>query len=300
MAKKNNYWIYELGVLLCCMLWGIGNPLVKVGLRTLTTFYYSLIRFSFGLVLFLLLFPRRIFRAVRRDNLKHVLIISFFNAVEYIFGTLALSLSAATVASFLMSLSVIFVPFIAYFAAGKRISPALIPAIALSVAGTYLMCGNMGQVSFGWGEVIALLCSVSMACGMVFANKYGDENIDLSYLAAMQCLLAAVLSLPLFLLSGEAWIPFASYNRDAVLCVVFTVVGSTCLTFVLQNLTLRHLSPTVASITFASESVFTMIFSYLILREALPVIGVLGGMLILGGVVLATLIQNGAIGKKKG
>lgn len=297
-GKKRNPLIYELCVLLCCIFCGVGNPLVKVGGETLTPFLYTTIRFSVALALFLLFCGRRIVLAARTTPFFPVFLISFFNGVAYLIGNVGLFFAKATVASFLMSLSVLFTPFIGLLVLKTRIRPSLFPVIALAVAGLYMVCGNADGFSFGLGELMALSCSALLALSMVFTTKYG-AGLDLAYLAAAQCLAALLLSLPVFLLT-ETWIPLASYPPQAVLSLLFTAVFCSCLVFLLQNLALRHISPTLVALTFLLDPVFTVIASRILIDERLTVSGMIGGALILCGVTLATLIQNGVFSKKTG
>ena len=287
---------YEFCVLLCCLFWGIGNPIVKIGGEVLPPFLYASIRFSIALLIFLLFCFRRILKAVQTNPPGPVFLISFFNAAAYVLGCTSLFYVDATISSFLMSISVVFTPVVGLLLLKKRIQLWILPAIVVAVAGLYLICGNTGQFSFGMGELFALLCSISMAFAMVFAAKYGDR-LDLAYLAAAQCLLALVLSLPFFFLT-ETWVPFSAYTPRTIFSLLFTSILCSCLPFLLQNLALRHVSPTFVAITYVLEPVFTAIFSHLLIDEALSATGMIGGGLIICGVALATLIQNGILGKK--
>ncbi len=296
-GKKRSPLLYEFCALFCCILWGIGNPMVKIGGETLPPFLYASIRFGIALAVFLLFCGRRIFRAVKTDHAGHVLLISFFNAAAYVLGCTSLFHADATISSFLMSISVVFTPVIGLVILKKRINPGILPAIAVALAGLYLICGNTGHFSFGLGELLALLCSFSLALAMVLTAKYG-EALDLAYLAAAQCLMALVLSLPFFFLL-ESWVPFSAYTGRTVFSLLFTSICCACVPFVLQNLALRHVSPTVVAITYVLEPVFTATFSHFLIHENLSATGVVGGVLIICGVILATLIQNGVLGKRR-
>jgi len=152
-------------------------------------------------------------------------------------------------------------------------------------------------VKIGAGELISLGCAISTACAFVATARYSEE-MDLSYLAALQCIVALLFSLPFFFLY-ESYLPIWEFDRTSLLCLAFAVLFGTCLTFLLQNLALRRVEPTVVSLTCMLESILTAIFAHLLLQEQLSGKGFLGGGLILVSVLFAILLENDVIGKKE-
>ena len=289
--------LYECYMILCVVCWGLCNPIVKVGYQTAPAYLFSVYRFIASFLIFAVFAGKRIVKAARTNNFRHALLISFFNGLAYFLGNISFNYGDATVCSFLISTSVVFTPFVARVVLKKRMKLMMVPIIAVALVGLYLVCGNSGEVHFGTGELISLGCAVSTACAFVCTAKYSEE-MDLSYLAALQCIMALLFSLPFYFLY-ESYVPIWEFDRTSLLCLAFAVLIGTCLTFLLQNLALRRVEPTVVSITCMLESILTAIFAHFLLQESLSGRGFAGGGLILLSVLAAILLENGIIGKKE-
>lgn len=74
---------YALLILLQSVLYGFGNPLSKIGFRSITVLWCLGIRFSAAAVLMLLLFGRRTVRTLRAAPVKAWLPCSLAMAVAY-------------------------------------------------------------------------------------------------------------------------------------------------------------------------------------------------------------------------
>lgn len=86
------------------MLYGFGNPLSKIGFRSITVLWCLGIRFSGAAILMLLLFGRRTVRSLRAAPVKAWLPCSLAMAVAYASCNMALQFTTATNVGFLMSL----------------------------------------------------------------------------------------------------------------------------------------------------------------------------------------------------
>ena len=276
-------------ILFECLLWGIGNPISKIGMRDIPVFWCLGLRFALSFIVFMLIFGRRVKNRVPRGGALPWILICVLNGLAFIFANLALMYTSATVASFLMALSVVFTPFTSLLLLGRKSGLKTYICILVVVAGLYFLCGNGGEFSLGKGELFALACSASLALCLTVTSKHIDE-CDPIFLAAAQSGIAAVMSIGgAFLfdppLTAEMMTP------PAILAVVYTALACTVAAYVLQNIAMRHISAVFASVVFCSEPVFTAISSYFMLGERLAPVGVLGAVLIIAGVVLASLLQ---------
>ena len=73
---------------------------------------------------------------------------------------------------------------------------------------------------------------------------------------------------------------------------MYQLLGSTVAAFLLQNVSIRHLSPMFVSLAFCIEPVFTAIASSIILGEQMTGIGIAGSVLIMFGVIAASLMKE--------
>ena len=74
--------------------------------------------------------------------------------------------------------------------------------------------------------------------------------------------------------------------------IVYLAVGCTCIAYLFQNMALRHVPATFVALSFCSEPIFTAIASYFLLGEVLSGKGILGAVLILISIVMASLLPE--------
>ena len=288
-SKKTSAF-YGALILLQCLLWGIGNPVTKIGLETVPPFYCNAIRYTFAFLLFLLVFGRQIRSQFKKEYIPGCLVIGLFTAASFILNTFGLLLTQATIAGFLMSMAVVFTPILSLFILKERISLKLALSIIVVVAGMYFLCGNSGRFQFGAGEVLALLSALSGAGMLTYTSKHVTD-IGPMVLSAAQCAVTAVVSF-FFAFIFEDFGSLAEVSGEGWACVAYLAVACTCIAYSLQNIALRKVSATFVSVAFCTEPVFTAVASFFMLMERLTLTGIAGAVLILGGLVLASILPS--------
>lgn len=277
-------------IILECLIWGIGNPLIKMGLESVPPFLFITLRYTLALLLFLVIFRGRIFRQLNRGNILKCLGVGALIASAFILSNFALMLTSATTAGFFMGVSVLFTPFLSRLVLGKRMDKKLWAVILLVVVGMYMLCVNDGSFSFGAGEGIALLCSFLFAGGLVFSSKY-IQDIGPAALSASQSFVAGALSFICSLIfEGVPAVHTIDVTGWAV--ILYLGIFSTFAAFLLQNIALKHVSAVFGSLAFCTEPIFTAVASYFMLDERLSWVGIAGAAVITVGMVLAAFVQD--------
>ena len=185
-------------IALQCLLWGVGNPLMKIGISRMPPLLLLTLRYLAATALFALFFGRRCLKGLRRVSPGLLAAVCGFTAMSFICANLGLLHTSATNASFLMGMAVLFAPFFAPLFLGTRFHAGDLVPVAVTVAGLYLMCGMSGVPHFGLGEWLGLLSACFGAASMVLTPKLLVE-MDAVSLAATQsattglCCLAASL-----------------------------------------------------------------------------------------------------------
>ncbi len=276
-------------ILLECLFWGLGNPLLKIGLGVIPTFWCLSIRFVATFILVMLLFRKKLKHTLTRKTAVRCMPVSLFSAAAYLFAAWGLARTQATIAGFLMSLAVLFTPILSFLVYREKMRAVQWLPIAVVIGGMWLLCA--GTVSgFGIGEVFAVLTSVAMAGMLVFSAKL-LADVDALTLTAVQtgftglvCTAAAlVLEGPAVLLTIPAtgwWI------------MGYIVIVATLFAYLLQNYALARLPAAAVSLLMCSEPIFTAAASYLILRETLSLSGWIGAVLIMVSLVAATWLEQ--------
>ncbi|WP_195270600.1 DMT family transporter [Eubacterium sp. 1001713B170207_170306_E7] len=289
MRNSKNF-IYGSFIILQCMFWGLGNPVAKIGLETISPFYCLALRFLLAFIVFYGLFYKKIKAQINKNNVKDAVVISIFNAAAFIFSTLALMYSSATIAGFLMALAVIFTPFMSFVVLGKKFRKRTLLFVGLVVLGLYFLCGSQGSFSFGVGEVLALLSSVSYAANITYSSKH-VTNIGPEVLSTIQAgVAAAICFFFAFLLEDGQML--GQVGPAGWFAVVYLALGCTVIAYLLQNVALKHLSAVFVSLALCSEPIFTAFFSFFLLGERLTLSGGFGAALVMASIVLASLFNG--------
>ena len=155
-------------------------------------------------------------------------------------------------AGFITAMYIVLVPILSIFL-GKKAGIKIWAAVALAVAGLYILCMTDGSFSLQKGDLFVLLSAV---CMWLF------EKPDMG----------AVL---------QAWIP-----------VLYAGVFSCGVAYTLQIVGQRGMNPTVASLILSLESVISLIAGWVILGQALSVRELSGCVLMFAAIILAQLPER--------
>ena len=276
---------YALLILLQSVLYGLGNPLSKIGFRSITVLWCLGIRFSAAAVLMMLLFGRRTVRTLRAAQVKAWLPCSLAMAVAYASCNMALQFTTATNVGFLMSLPVLFTPALAWLLLKRPYPRRIIPVQLAVIVGLYLLCcgGESGSFTFGIGEVLGLVCALALAAALVFSER-SLPGIDPVSMATAQATVTGVLCLTAALLFDDVTV-LPQVTTTAWLVVAYLALTCTCLSYVLQNTALTRLSSYTVSLLQCTQPILTAVCSYLLLRERLAAVGLTGAAIIVACVV---------------
>lgn len=297
MSTKNSDFIkYSLFILLQCFLWGTGNPLIKLATETMPPFMCIALRYLVAALCFYIFFRKKIFKNLDRSMIKPLALISGLTAVTYIVAQFSFMFSTASSIGFLVSIAVIFSPFFAYFFNKIRINGFTVIPIVTLVVGLYLLCSQSGGFSMGIGEILALSASAAFAATIAFTSKYISkcEPMQISF---FQCFVSGISALVISLICEDITLFPVYMDAQNIVIILYIGIGSAFFTSILQNISLKHISEVHASIIYASEPIFTAIFSFIILNEVLMPVGLLGGAIIILSIVIACLFQYKFPGK---
>lgn len=283
-------WPYVACVALQTVIFGSGNAVTKLAYESITPMWCLAIRFGLATLVFFAFFGPRILRQLRGARVGAWLPAALCMAASYLACNVALDLTTATNVGFLVALPVVFAPLLSSVVNRSRYPLAFLPFQAAVVVGLYLLCSNGGASSFGLGEILALLSSVALAGALVFGQK-GLEQLDAATVAGTQIAASFVVAL-LCAFAFEPPVDVVSVQPAAWGIIVFLALFSTCLTFMLQNVSLTKLPSSTVSLLLTGEPVFTAVFSFALLGEVLSAAGVAGAALIVASVVAATWVEG--------
>lgn len=169
---------------------------------------------------------------------------------------------------------------------GRRLHRIIYLAVAVCLAGMYMLCISGGIGSIYFGDLLGLLCAVFFTIQMLFISRFSDcESVRLSFI---QFLTAGTLSAISALIVER---PELAVLLKAALPILYAGVISSGIGYTLQMEGQKYTEPAVASLILSLESVFALFVGWLILGETLSARELFGCVLVFTAVIMAQLPQ---------
>ena len=166
-------------------------------------------------------------------------------------------------AGFLTAMYIVLVPVLGCFL-GKRPGLTVWISVVLAVIGLYFLSGA-GLDHINIGDLLLIFCAFWFAVQITWIDRYGLD-LDPVRLNFVQALVCGVFSGIIMLLLEKI------SPRDILFCwlpLCYAGILSTGVAFTLQIFGQQLLEPAQASILMSLESVFALIFGWILLRERL-------------------------------
>ena len=196
----------------------------------------------------------------------------------------ACGLGAGKVA-FITALYMIIVPICGLFT-GRRPGLNVWIGVVLGMVGLYFICIKKGTFGMGKGEIFALLCAFMFALHILVIDKY-CVLVDNLTLACGQYLVAGIVSFVLmFIFEGK---PDPQALKSCIPVIAYAGIGSFAFAFTLQIFGQKKTEPAVASLLLCLESVFAVIFGWIILHDNLGARVLTGCGIMFAGVIISQI-----------
>lgn len=281
---------YVSYIMLQSVVYGVGNPLTKVAYESITPFWLLTFRFSIAFLIFFIFFGKRLIAQLRTAKFLQYLPASLCMALAYITCNLALNWTSATNVGFLMSLPVIFTPLLAILVLHMKYDFRYLPMQIILIIGLYLLCSSDGGFTLNKGDILALITAIALSGSLVFGKK-SLESLDAVTLSATQAGVTAFMSLICALLFDDfSKVPNIAPAAWGV--IIYLALTCTCIAYVLQNSGLVHLSSSTVSMLQCTQPILTAVCSFVILGEIMSMRGILGGIIIIGAILVANLLET--------
>ncbi len=278
---QRNLWLADAMLLLVAVIWGSSYTVAKQALWFYPVLGFLAIRF--GLTFFLLL-PQ--LRGGGRRAIRPGLPLGLVMLGIFLCETWGVMLTSASNAAFLISLCVVFTPFVEWAMLHQRPSNLLFVACALSLTGVWLLTGGMA-ISLNMGDGLMLAAAVLRAVLVCLTRRLtaGLEVPPLALTAVQSGVVASgCLVLGFSLPDGLPALP----QSPAFWAAALYLVGfATLFALYVQNLALGRTSATRVSLLMGSEPLFGAIIAGLWLGERLGLQGWIGGLLIIAATFCA-------------
>lgn len=289
----NLKFIFSAGLILTAAIWGFAFVIVKDSLEYIGPTWMVGIRFTIAAICLSLIFVRR-FRNLDRKTFLHGLLLGAFLFTAYETQTIGCNYTTAGKNAFLTTIYVILVPLLGWPIFKKRPAWFVWLAAILSVCGIALLAlnGESGKwYVMNRGDVLTLVCGFFYAVHIIGGALFVKDE-DVILLTVFQFLVAGIL--------GLAFAPFIDTplnvslfsNGNVIVSLLYLSLLSSMLCFCLQNVGLKYVPSSLASLFLSLESVFGVFFSTLILGERLTAKMFLGCILIFAAILVAEVIPG--------
>ena len=279
--------VSSFGLLLTAAIWGFGFVVVKDSLDYVGAFYLVALRYTLAsLVMALVIFKR--WKKFERRYIRHGFMTGCFLGLGYLTQTVGCAYTTAGKNAFLTTIYVILITFFTWIFFHHRPRLQVFIAALMSITGIGLLAlGSGDRGGINKGDVFTLICGLFYALHIIFTERYnakGDDTLLLTNIQFIIATLLAWLTAPFF----DGKFSFSIFNDSKVLIsVLYLGLFATMLCFCMQNLGLKYVKSSLASLFLSFESVFGVLFSTIFLHESLTLRMLAGCILIFAAVIIA-------------
>lgn len=264
-------------ILLATVIWGSAFIAQSVGMDYISPFTFQAVRCALGAAFLLPLsrvMEKNKSEFARNWKDKQLWKTGLLAGVAlFLAGGLqqvGLQYTTAGKAGFLTAMYIVLVPILGIFL-GQKPSFSIVFSVILAAGGLYLLSGSAISDING-GDWMLIGCAFWFAVQITIIDRLG-QTLDGVRLNCIQSLVCAALSALVMLFTEElrienilsCWLPLG-----------YAGVLSMGIAYTLQILGQQHLDPAPASLLMSLESVFALIFGWLILNEQLSLRELLG------------------------
>ena len=296
VARRHSRVVASLLLVVTAVIWGAAFLAQKLGSDHLGAFAFTGARSLLGglsLIVVLAVSERgSLRRALSRATAHSALVAGFSTGTALFIATafqqVGIGYTTPGISGFLTSIYILFVPLLG-LCLGTAPRAYLWPGIAVALCGLGLICLTPGEAfGIGPGETLTLICAVCFAVQILLVAHYAPRT-DVLAMSCVQFFTGALLSLPFLALPSERALLHAANVRAALPGIAFCGVFSSGVAYTLQNVAQGKVPPAVAALLMSLESVFALLFGWLLRGDAQTPRQLLGCALVFAAVVSVQL-----------
>ena len=280
-------------LVVCTLIWGTTFIAQDTGMDNIGPFTFNSVRFFVGFLAvtpFVFLFEKEKINHQIKNKTKEfsklILPVGIFLFLGCIFQQVALLHTDVANAAFFTVFYVLMVPIIVYFLFSEKLHWSVWPSVLACVVGGYFL-SDIGNATIRFGDSLVLIGALFWALHIIYIGKIIDKFDLPFFIALIQNLIVATLSLILVLFFEE--INFSKIKLETIE-ILYAGILSGGAAFALQLFGQRNIAATPAAIVMSLEGVVAAIAAWIILNQILGLGNIIGCTLILFGVLFSQLI----------
>ncbi len=276
-----------LVLILTSLLWGTSFPVIKILVTHISDYTYTWLRSLFAILglapytVYYYIVKARASKSYYQDFI-HSLHGGLLAGVSYALGLwlqgLGTRYTTASNSAFITGLSIVFVHLYSALVV-KKYHWTLALSLLLSISGLYFL--TIPSTGFNIGDLLVLVGAFMWALQVIVVDKYSSSNpFILTFFEMLPALL--------FIIPDIVYLKLEIPQGIHLYMIVYLALICSDTAFALQVYGQRYVSPALASIVFLLEPVFASIFAYIIINEVLNIQQVIGAILILSAMFIAS------------
>lgn len=269
----------HLAVASAGVLFGTTFVVVQDAVRDVEPVPFLAVRFLIGAVA-LAPFARR--RPTQAGRTRAGVVCGLALLAGYLFQTVGLQYTAASVSAFVTYLLVVIVPVLAAVVLRRPPSRPVIVGVVLATVGLVLLTGEATSLGLHKGEVLTLGCAFAFAVHILLLSEWSPRFDTMALTATQLAFVGAACLVPGAFLGGYR------FPVGVWLAAAYTGVTVSALAFTLQVWGQRRVGPTRTSLLLMLEPVAAAALGYLT-GTGLRLAAAVGALLILVGVAVAEI-----------
>ena len=288
---KDKHLGYEALALTVALIWGTTFIAQKTAMDTIGPWLYVGMRFSLAvpvLMIMVWVFERDWIIKHWRQAIVYSIVPGSILAAASMLQQVALLDSYASKAGLITCMYVCILPFMSAFF-GYRLKLREIAAAFMALTGLYFLSVT-GALSISFGDTLLIISAFGWAIH-IMALELCLRRVKPFSLALCQtaiCSLLVDVSIPFVEMDGLIALSnnFASIMSDVWFEIVYGGIMSVGFGFCMQVVCQQHVSPNRVALIFSMESLFAVVFSWLILSETFNQRELFGAALMLASLIV--------------
>ena len=274
---------YNIYMFIATIFFGMTYVLTKICLNYSTEFHIISFRFLIAFIVSLIFLQKKIF-PIKIKEFIYSLILSIMLFLVFITMTIGVKYTTATNASFLISLSVIFIPFFSWIFNKEKPKKSIFIVLIIVLIGIMLLTLDK-NLELHIGDILCLICSLLFSFHIIITEKLVKTNNPIT-LGVLQFGGVALLSFLVQYLIESLILP---KNKNFWISLLILSVFCTALAYIIQTVSQKKLSSTLIGLILSLEPIFSGIFGYFFLNEYLNFQQYIGAFLLLISVIYVSV-----------
>lgn len=284
----------NLLLLLTAMIWGAAFVAQSVSMDYVGPFTFLCTRSILGGVVLLPVIAvmgkgKKKKEAAKPESRKLLLIGGICCGIMLFIGSafqqIGIQYTTAGKAGFITAMYMVLVPICGLFF-GRKPEGKTWGAVVVALAGMYLLClYGSGIQNLSKGDLLEMLCALGFTAHILVIDHFSPKvgGVKMSCIQFFVCgILAGIFML---ILETPSWENICA----AAMPILYAGIMSSGVGYTLQIVAQKDTQPTVASLLMSLESVFSLIFGWIILREAMSGVELLGCCLMFAAIIWVQL-----------